>query len=395
MIKAGFLSPLRGRRISTETSLTHVKTHKGDFEVGQLAHAVNTKERNDFIVQKFLEHAEDRKGIAFCVNVQHCRDLAESFISQGIKTRAVWGTQKPEERKQVLQDLKSGALQMVTSCGVLTEGFDEPSITVIVMARPTKSRGLYIQMCGRGTRKAPNKNDCLVLDFQDHYYDIDKIMSLRATIPEAVEEVPAKIETLVVDENYSYNAQSEIVEISDEEFDLFAVTKLTWSDIGDGEFSMADDDMNEIVIRPVADGYVADLFVKGVLEPFVVTPLPLDYCIGLCEDFARAHMNLNFAESNGSWIMKSKQEKPTSGQRDMLKKNGVKMTTKMSRADASIEIRRIVAIKAKERRMRGIEPITERQKMFLDHAGINTDNLDKMQAMSMISKIKKEQYARN
>ena len=68
------------------------------------------------------------------------------------------------ERRAILQRLHTGQTRVVANCAVLTEGFDEPSVDCIIMARPTRSRPLYQQMLGRGTRTYPGKSDCLVLD---------------------------------------------------------------------------------------------------------------------------------------------------------------------------------------------------------------------------------------
>ena len=92
----------------------------------------------------------------------------------------------PNERKNVLDGLKKGELQVVTSCGILTEGFDEPTIDVVVMARPTKSPGLYIQCVGRGLRLWPGKDNCYVLDFTDRGHNLDTVMTSSNTIPEAI-----------------------------------------------------------------------------------------------------------------------------------------------------------------------------------------------------------------
>ena len=188
MIKANYLSPAVGRKILTNFTLNRIRSSNGDFSIEDLAEAVNTSERNEFIAEKYKAYAADRKGIAFCADVKHCHDLAEAFRKQGITAAAVWGDMPSDERKQALQDLKTGTTQIAMSCGVLTEGFDEPTINAVVMARPTKSQALYIQCVGRGLRIWPGKQNCLILDFTDRGHNLDSVMSLSCTIPEAVHE---------------------------------------------------------------------------------------------------------------------------------------------------------------------------------------------------------------
>src|SRR6185295_5575266 len=186
MINNGYLSPVVGRKILTNLTLEKIRTQNGDFAICDLSGAVNTEERNQFIVEKFLEHAPERKGIAFCCDVQHCKDLAAEFQARGIACCAVWGDMLAEDRERAISNLKHGKMQFVTSCGVLTEGFDEASLSCVVMARPTKSKSLYIQCIGRGLRIYPSKENCLVLDFTDRFHNLDSVMSLTKTIPEAV-----------------------------------------------------------------------------------------------------------------------------------------------------------------------------------------------------------------
>ena len=147
------------------------------------------------------------------------------------------------------------------SCGILTEGYDEPSIDVIVMARPTKSQGLYIQCVGRGLRLYPGKANCFVLDFTDQCHNLDSVMTLRNTIPEAIhlKEDRVQAEREDIDKTPKIN----VVISCDKEFDILGTARFIWIPIGDDEWSLIDDEKNEIVIRPLNNGYIADIFKNG------------------------------------------------------------------------------------------------------------------------------------
>ena len=90
--------------------------------------------------------------------------MAEAFRAAGLAAEALDGSTPAVARQATLARLRTGATQVLANCALLTEGFDEPSIAAIVMARPTMSKPLYIQMLGRGTRLYPGKTDCLILD---------------------------------------------------------------------------------------------------------------------------------------------------------------------------------------------------------------------------------------
>src|SRR3989442_15448334 len=90
--------------------------------------------------------------------------MAATFCAAGIAGEALDGTPPLAPRRAILQRLHTGATRIVANCAVLTEGFDEPSVDCIIIARPTQSAVLYQQMLGRGSRTYPGKTNCLVLD---------------------------------------------------------------------------------------------------------------------------------------------------------------------------------------------------------------------------------------
>lgn len=168
MIRAGYLCNLRGLQVRTTTDITGVKTVAGDFAEGQLAAVVNRADRNEQIVDAWMRHASERQTIVFCASVEHAHDLAAVFRERaGVPAEALDGETPREQRRDMLSRMASGALRVVCNVGVLTEGFDQPAVSCVVLARPTQSRPLYVQCVGRGTRPAPGKQDCLVLDVAD------------------------------------------------------------------------------------------------------------------------------------------------------------------------------------------------------------------------------------
>jgi Helicase conserved C-terminal domain len=111
------------------------------------------------------ELSTGRQTIAFVAGVQQAHALANVLGGYGVAAAAVDGSMKPEERAAVLQDFRSGRVRVVTNAMLWTEGFDAPETGCVALVRPTRSRSLLVQMIGRGTRLAPDKSSCLVLDF--------------------------------------------------------------------------------------------------------------------------------------------------------------------------------------------------------------------------------------
>jgi hypothetical protein len=167
LIADGYLSKLRGFRITTSADLTRLSSSGLDFQEDELAEAVDIEERNALVARSIQELARDRRTIAFCVTVNHARHLCQSLNLLGVPAGLVHGSMKSDARARALADFRAGTVQVLCNVAVLTEGFDDPGVSCVAMARPTRSEGLYAQCVGRGTRLHPGKKDCLILDFVD------------------------------------------------------------------------------------------------------------------------------------------------------------------------------------------------------------------------------------
>ena len=395
MINEGHLSPVIGRRISTETSLKGVRSTNGDFVIKDLAKAINIPERNNLIARKFKEHATERKGIAFCVNVKHCHELAKAFNAVGIKAKAVWGEMPADKRKKALRELTKGKVQVLTSCGVLTEGYDEGSLGCIVMARSTKSKSFYIQCVGRGLRTFTKKENCLVLDFTDSYHNLNALISLKSTIPEAkiLKEAPKQLspKELVKAQSFKTN----VIETSDKVFDILGENnRYLWTELEGNEYSLMDDNRNEIIVRPSGDGFTATLYQDGNKQKsFISTPEFLKDCLEASEYIAGEILSMNYGDLNGAWLQIAQGEPATPGQKRFLQGNKAYLP-RMNKAAASAAIRKIIATNNQRRRLCDeAEPITEKQRNFLERANINTENLNKKRARNIISQLIHHTYS--
>jgi DNA repair protein RadD len=106
----------------------------------------------------------------FCCGVRHAQHVGEALRERGVTAATVTAETPADERDRIIADFRSGTLHAVTNVNVLTTGFNVPAVDLIAMLRPTLSTGLYVQMIGRGTRKADGKVDCLVLDFAGNVF---------------------------------------------------------------------------------------------------------------------------------------------------------------------------------------------------------------------------------
>ncbi len=167
LMEAGWLAPLRGYRIATTADQRGLSATGLDYREDELAEAIDIEDRNALVARSIQELARDRRTVAFCVTVNHARNLTHALNRLGVPADLVHGEMKRERREKALRDFRQGRTRVLSNVGVLTEGFDDPGVSAIAMARPTRSEGLYAQCIGRGTRLAPGKKDCLILDFVD------------------------------------------------------------------------------------------------------------------------------------------------------------------------------------------------------------------------------------
>jgi superfamily II DNA or RNA helicase len=159
------LADVRGIQVRTPgLDLTRVRAVAGDYNIGVLVDAMDDAGAWDAAADAYAEHARERQGLAFTPDVASAHTLAEALTRRGITAEAVDGTTPTEQRAGILGRFATGHTQVVTNCGVLTEGYDAPWCSAVLIARPTRSDTLYVQMAGRGLRVHPGKTDALVID---------------------------------------------------------------------------------------------------------------------------------------------------------------------------------------------------------------------------------------
>lgn len=134
------------------------------------------------IVEKWQELAASRQTIVFAPLVRSAKAICYVFNKAGVSAAVVHGDMPDDRRRQFVQEFKSGELQVLVNAMVLTEGFDHPGVSCVIVARPTKSRPLFIQMAGRGLRRQPGipveDQDCILITLADATSDICSVADL-------------------------------------------------------------------------------------------------------------------------------------------------------------------------------------------------------------------------
>jgi DNA repair protein RadD len=145
-------------------NLRGVKVRQGDYAESQLAERMDRPELVGDIVTHWHRHTDGRKTVVFATSVAHSIHLRDEFVKSGVRAEHIDGSTPKDDRDEILARLECGDLELVSNCQVLTEGWDMPDVACCILARPTKSMGLFRQMVGRVIRPAEGKDHALVLD---------------------------------------------------------------------------------------------------------------------------------------------------------------------------------------------------------------------------------------
>lgn len=166
LIKDGYLSPLIPKKTQLTFDVSNVTISGGDYLLSELQQVVNRDKLTFKALKETLHLTHDRNHVlCYTSGIAHAESTVRIFDSLGVEARMVHSKMSTEERDENIQDFVDGKYKFLVNNNILTTGFDMPSLDAIVVLRPTTSPVLWVQCLGRGTRIAPEKENCLVLDF--------------------------------------------------------------------------------------------------------------------------------------------------------------------------------------------------------------------------------------
>lgn len=164
LVEQGFLSPCKAFQMQDDFS--DLKTdNSGEFTDKSLTAHFDKPKLYAGVIEKWLEKTPNTKTIVFNCNIQHTLEMTKAFNVAGIKSYAITSHTDPSEREWILNEYNNNTFPVLNNCGILTKGYNEPSIQTIILNRATTSLALYLQMIGRGSRTYKNKSHFTVLDF--------------------------------------------------------------------------------------------------------------------------------------------------------------------------------------------------------------------------------------
>lgn len=163
LIAAGALSDYR-LIVPPTVNLGGLHMRMGDYVRGEAAALMDKPTITGDAISHYRRHAEGKRAVAFCVTVAHAQHVASEFMAAGITAVAIDGSMDKVLRRDAVKDFKAGRIRVLTSCDLISEGFDLPAIEAAILLRPTQSLGLYLQQVGRALRVFPGKDRAIILD---------------------------------------------------------------------------------------------------------------------------------------------------------------------------------------------------------------------------------------
>lgn len=170
LIDLGWLA--RMRLFAGAEHLKGLKVRGGEYTEESLMQVFGEAKMYANAVRHYRDNADGEKALCFCVNVKHSIETAQHFSDAGIPAAHIDGTTPDFERKMILSNFAKGHIKVLCNVGVLTTGYDEPSIQCVIVNRKTKSLPLWLQMCGRGSRVIPGQKDSFkIIDLGSNYIE--------------------------------------------------------------------------------------------------------------------------------------------------------------------------------------------------------------------------------
>ena len=335
MMQAGYLVDLRALQVLLQADFDALRTQQGDFVETELETLLLAANAPAQVLAAFQAHAAERKALLFTPTVALAYAMADTFRMAGIPAEALDGTTPLATRRAILQRLHTGATRVVANCAVLTEGFDEPSVDCIIIARPTQSAPLYQQMLGRGTRTYPGKTDCLVLDVvgvstQHALHTAATLFGCDAArlAQQSVLELVAGEEGPMLEENTPLTGTLRSTPV-----DLFARRALRWVQTRQGAWVLSlGAQHGTLRLRPDGPETWQVVQVRRDVAPVLLgDTLPLPYAQGLAEDYARHLGVARLVEAEAPWRQQPATEKQTA----LLRKLGLAARAGLTKGEAA------------------------------------------------------------
>lgn len=349
-MRSGYLCDLRGIKVTLGgLDLGGVKTTAGDYNTGDLEEALEAADAPEHGVRAWQKYAAGRKTICFTPTIKLAHAVAAAFQAQGVSAAALSGETHALDRKEMLARFAAGDLKVIANAQVLTEGFDEPGVECIMIARPTKSQPMYVQMVGRGTRLSPGKKDCVILDIVGATDRLDlttlpKLFGLGEDDSQSGDPEKDTGSVLGAADHHD-EVERKAGRISAREVELFARQDFAWVPVRPGLWVLGTGPEGDVELVASGETWTAQVRKKGAGTRILLEGVDLGYAMGAGDDYARSSGDraAYLVAKDAPWRSRT----ATTKQLDTLRKLKVATPHGLSAGEASDLLAAAIASKAK------------------------------------------------
>ena len=347
LIREGFLVRPKSYVIDLGVSdqLDKVTKRGKEYDMQEVASIMDRQVINNRIVDEWKEKAGGRKTVVFCSTVDHAAHVCDAFVMAGIKSNYVTGETDKDERAAMLYDLEFGDTQVIVNVAVLTEGFDAPPVSCIILTRPCSQKGTMVQMIGRGLRILdpelyPNiiKTDCIVMDFgtsiithggldeSANLDGVDKSIGGDAptkVCPDCGSEVSANTRVCPICEHeFERKVKDALDDFEMTEYDLMQMSPFMWIDpYGLGTAMMATGFQGFSMVGKIGDYWIGIVKAQHG-RARVVSIGDKVQAMAAADDFLREIEDSTAANKSKRWLNQA----ATPKQKELLRSNGVQVS---------------------------------------------------------------------
>ena len=347
LIREGFLVRPKSYVIDLGVGdqLDRVTKRGKEYDMEEVAAIMDRSVINERIVDEWKDKAGNRKTVVFCSTVLHAEHVCEAFLRAGIRADFVTGETPKEDRAEMLHDLEFGDLQVVVNVMVLTEGFDAPPVSCVVLTRPCSQKGTMVQMIGRGLRIVdpeiyPDtiKTNCIVMDFGTSIIThgaLDETANLDGSeknaggdaptkvCPECESEVASNTRICPICEHvFELREKSELIDFVMTEYDLMQLSPFMWIDpYGTGTVMMATGFNGFSMVGKVGSYWVAIVKAQNGRARIVSIGEKVQ-AMSAADDFLREIEDSTAANKSKRWLNQA----ATPKQKQLLRNNGVQVS---------------------------------------------------------------------
>lgn len=304
MIAEGYLVPLRGIRVQLDADFGTLRVRAGEVSESDAARLLMAADAPGLVAAAYRRHAAGQRAIVFTPTVQVAEACAAALVAAGVRAESLDGTTPADERRAILARLRSGATSVVCNCSVLTEGFDEPRVSCVIVARPTRSRGLYAQMVGRAARLYPGKTHATILDVVGSTRE-HQLLTLADLTGKQIKDKDGKatIAGSTQGEDYQLAVPLDPTSVGGTSVDLFSGREFGWIPLGEAFVLPAGDGWVLLEPQPLDDErwWVIAQRGRGDVPELIEHSLDLGYAQGVAEDMVRRLGAAALARGDADW----------------------------------------------------------------------------------------------